>query len=211
MSMIFNGPEDGPLFLFAHGAGAPASSDFMQQVSEGLAAEGVRVARFNFAYSAQSLLDGKRRPPDRQPKLLAHFAEQLHQLGQPAVIGGKSMGGRMASLLAAQVEGVDANCAALIKGCACLGYPFHPNSKPEKLRIEHLPAIPQPLLIIQGTRDSMGNQAEVERYSLPSRIQWHWLSDGNHDFKPRVASGFTQQQHLASGIQVLARFIKQQA
>jgi predicted alpha/beta-hydrolase family hydrolase len=210
MSFIFDGPENGPLFVFAHGAGAPASSAFMQQVSEGLAAEGIRVARFNFLYSIKTLEDGKRRPPDRQPKLLAHFAEQLQRLGKPAVIGGKSMGGRMASLLAANIDNVDESNGALIKGCACLGYPFHPNGKPDKLRIEHLPMIHQPVLIIQGTRDPMGNKEEVLSYHLPSGIEWHWLADGNHDFKPRIASGFKHQQHLSSAINVLAAFIKQQ-
>ncbi len=209
MAFIFDGPESGPLFVFAHGAGAPAQSAFMQQVSEGLAVEGIRVARFNFPYSTKSLEDGKRRPPDRQPKLLAHFAEQLQLLGKPAIIGGKSMGGRMASLLAANVDNVDQSNGALIKGCACLGYPFHPNAKPDKLRIDHLPNIRQPILIIQGTRDSMGNQQEVQAYPLPSAIQWHWLADGNHDFKPRVASGFSHPQHLDTAVKVLAAFIKQ--
>lgn len=210
MSFIFDGPENGPLFVFSHGAGAPANSDFMQQVAEGLAGEGIRVARFNFPYMTKRLEDGKRRPPDRQPKLLAHFADVLQDLGQPVVIGGKSMGGRMASLLAANVDDTAVGVLAQIKGCACLGYPFHPNGKPEKLRIDHFAAIAAPTLIIQGSRDSMGTREEVAGYELPETLQWQWLEDGNHDLKPRVASGFTHDQHLATTIQVLAAFIKQQ-
>jgi hypothetical protein len=209
MSFIFDGPESGPLFVFAHGAGASANSAFMQQVSEGLAIEGVRVARFNFPYSTKILEDGKRRPPDRQPKLLAHFAEQLQLLGKPVIIGGKSMGGRMASLLAANVDNVDESNGVFIKGCACLGYPFHPNGKPDKLRIDHFSMINQPMLIIQGTRDSMGNQEEVQGYPLPNGVQLFWLADGNHDFKPRVASGFNHQQHLDTTVKILTAFIKQ--
>ena len=210
MDFIFDGPADGPLFVFAHGAGAGADSDFMQEVSEGLAQQGIRVARFNFGYMAKRLEDGKRRPPDRQPKLLAHFVEQLQSLGRPAVIGGKSMGGRMASLLAANVDGCDPDEGALIKGVACLGYPFHPNGKPDKLRIDHFPAVDKPLLILQGSRDSMGTRDEVAGYDLPDHIQWCWLEDGNHDLKPRKASGFSHKQHLATAVAQLTGFIKAQ-
>ena len=208
MEFIFDGPEDGPLFVFAHGAGAGADSDFMNAVSAGLAQQGIRVARFNFGYMAKRLEDGKRRPPDRQPKLLACFVEQLQALGRPAVIGGKSMGGRMASLLAADVDDCDPDGGRLITGIACLGYPFHPNGKPDKLRIDHFPAIDKPLLIAQGTRDSMGTQEQVAGYELPDTIQWCWLEDGNHDLKPRKVSGFSHAQHLATAVSALAAFIK---
>jgi predicted alpha/beta-hydrolase family hydrolase len=205
MHIVFNGPEDGPLFVFSHGAGAPLTSDFMEQVAVGLANKGIRVARFNYNYMQQRVETGSRRPPERAPKLLAQFDELIKQLNQPMVIGGKSMGGRMASLLAADPEFSQAN--QLIKGVACVGYPFHPQGKPEKLRTEHLPDIKVPLLMVQGDRDKLGSREEVDSYGLPESIQWCWLEDGDHDLKPRVKSGFKHQQHIETTIVSLYQFI----
>ncbi|MEL0658831.1 alpha/beta family hydrolase [Psychromonas arctica] len=205
MKLIFNGPENGPLFVFSHGAGAPLTSDFMEKVSVGLAEQGIRVARFNFNYMQQRVETGSRRPPERAPHLLKQFLEVVQGLDQPMVIGGKSMGGRMATLLAAEST---AEQLKQVKGIACLGYPFHPQGKPEKLRTEHLATIKQPIAIIQGSRDKLGDQHEVIGYSLPETFQWYWLEDGDHDFKPRVKSGFTHQQHIESSITYLAAYIK---
>jgi len=203
MNLIFNGPVEGPLFVFAHGAGADACSDFMEIVAQGLALRGIRVARFNFPYMQQRIDNGTRRLPERAPKLIAQYAELVASINRPMVIGGKSMGGRIASLVAAQ------SCNENnIKGVACLGFPFHPIAKPEKLRIEHFPSIKPDLLIIQGERDVMGNKQEVEGYNLPGNIQWLWLADANHDLKPRVKSGFTHQEHLQQALDKLAVFIK---
>lgn len=205
MQLIFNGPENGPLFVFSHGAGAPLTSDFMEQVSIGLALQGIRVARFNFNYMQLRVDTGSRRPPERAPHLIAQFIEVIETLNQPMVIGGKSMGGRMATLVAAESE---AELLKNVHGIACLGYPFHPQGKPEKLRIEHLPSIKQPLAIIQGSRDKLGDKADVESYSLPDDIKWCWLEDGDHDFKPRVKSGLTHQQHIDATIHYLSAYIK---
>jgi uncharacterized protein len=205
MEMVLNGPDDGPLFVFSHGAGAPLTSAFMEKVALGLAAKGIRVARFNFNYMQQRVETGSRRPPERAPKLLAQFDELVQQLNQPMIIGGKSMGGRMSSLLAASADFKQAN--KLIKGVACLGYPFHPQGKAEKLRIEHLPNINVPLLIIQGDRDKLGSREETDSYGLPESIEWCWLEDGDHDLKPRVKSGFTHQQHIDTAILSLNEFI----
>lgn len=205
MTIVFDGPEKGPLFVFAHGAGAPLTSGFMEQVTQGLAQKGIRVARFNFNYMQQRVETGSRRPPERAPHLIKQFVEIIQSLDQPMVIGGKSMGGRMASLVAAESA---PESIQLVKGIACLGYPFHPQGKPEKLRIEHLPKITQPLAIIQGSRDKLGDYLEVTNYSLPSSIQWLWLEDGDHDLKPRVKSGFTHQQHIQACIDYLAGYIK---
>lgn len=191
MEFIFDGPEDGPLFLFAHGAGADAESDFMTTIAQGLAEKGVRVARFNFPYMQQRLIDGKRRPPNRAPQLVEFYSELIKELNQPVYIGGKSMGGRIASMAAAQG---DEELNKLIKGVICLGYPFHPIGKPEKLRIEHLKDIQAPLFIAQGTRDKLGSYEEVNNYDLNQQIDLLWLEDGDHDFKPRVKSGLTQKQ-----------------
>jgi len=206
MTLVFDGPEQGPLFIFAHGAGAPLTSDFMQKVSKGLAEKGIRVARFNFNYMQQRVDTGSRRPPERAPYLIKQFLELIQSFDQPMVIGGKSMGGRMASLVATES---DPESIKNVKGVACLGYPFHPQGKPEKLRIEHLPHIVQPLAIIQGSRDKLGDYDDVVSYSLPSTIKWCWLKDGDHDFKPRVKSGLTHEQHIQSCIEYLAVYIKE--
>ena len=205
MQLIFDGPSNGPLFVFTHGAGAPLTSDFMEKVATGLAKQGIRVARFNFNYMQQRIETGSRRPPERAPHLIKQFMDVIQTLNQPMVIGGKSMGGRMATLLAAQEP---AELLQNVKGIACLGYPFHPQGKPEKLRTEHLPAIKQPVAIIQGSRDKLGDKEEVEGYSLPDHFQWCWLEDGDHDFKPRVKSGLTQQQHIQSSIDFLVAYIR---
>ncbi len=191
MEFIFDGPENGPLFLFAHGAGADAESEFMTTIAQGLAEKGVRVARFNFPYMQQRLIDGKRRPPNRAPQLVEFYSDLIKELNQPVYIGGKSMGGRIASMVAAQG---DKELNKLIKGVVCLGYPFHPVGKPEKLRIEHLKDIEAPIFIAQGTRDKLGSYEEVNNYDLAKKIDFLWLEDGDHDFKPRVKSGLTQTQ-----------------
>ena len=208
MELIYNGPVDGPLFVFAHGAGAPATSDFMETIATGLAAQGIRVARFNFPYMQQRVDNGIRRPPERVPKLIAQYQQLIASIDQPMVIGGKSMGGRMASLVASALSTDTQEADAKIKGVACLGFPFHPANKPEKLRTEHFPLIRQAIFIAQGERDKLGTKEEVLSYGLPDSINWLWLEDGDHDLKPRVKSGFTHQAHLQTTIINMAEFIR---
>lgn len=205
MELIFNGPQDGPLFVFAHGAGAPLTSDFMEEMSLALAEQGIRVVRFNFNYMQQRVALGYRRPPERVDKLIVQFQEVIKTLNLPMVIGGKSMGGRIASLVAAETAD---DLLKQVKGIACLGYPFHPQGKPDKLRIEHLANITTPLLIVQGDRDKLGDKLDVASYSLPDSIQWLWLEDGDHDFKPRVKSGLTHSQHMQTTVLHLSHYIK---
>ena len=210
MSFIVDGPEHGPLFLFAHGAGAPADSVFMQAIASGLAKQGICVVRFNFDYMQIRIETGSRRPPERAPKLIKQFEDKVAQLSElknrPMVIGGKSMGGRMASLVASLF---DENKLTEIKGVACLGFPFHPAGQLDKLRIDHFPLVNQKQLIIQGARDKLGSFEEVESYNLPEVINWCWLEDGDHDLKPRVKSGFTHEAHIQKAIDELASFIKE--
>ena len=207
MKIKYDGVEGDPLFVFAHGAGASMDSDFMALVAQGLAKRGIRVARFNFPYMQQRVDTGSRRPPERAPKLIGQFKALLEMIDAPCVIGGKSMGGRMASLLAAELsqEYLSKN---QLKGVACLGFPFHPTGKPDKLRIDHFPAVNFPQLIIQGTRDTLGSKQDVESYDLPKGIDWLWLDDGDHNLKPRVKSGFTHTAHLQKSMDELAAFIK---
>ena len=135
----------------------------MHTMACGLAELGWRVVRFEFPYMALARQSGQRRAPDRQPVLLQSWRDQVAVAAAegPLFIGGKSMGGRMASLV---LE--DQAKAAPVLGCLCLGYPFHPPGKPEALRIEHLQTLTQPTLVVQGERDSFGRRAEVETYAL---------------------------------------------
>lgn len=181
--LLVDGPDDAVTTLvLAHGAGAPMDSPFMVAMAGRMVRRGHRVVRFEFPYMAARRLDGRRRPPDRQPVLLATWRAVVAALGKPQglVIGGKSMGGRMASLLAA-AEGA--------RGLVCLGYPFHPAGQPERTRVEHLAGLAVPTLIVQGTRDPLGTADEVAGYPLAPAVTVAWVADGDHDLKPRKASG----------------------
>ena len=199
--ILLNGPHDAALTLvLAHGAGALMDSLFMDAFAEGIAAGGFRVARFEFPYMAQRRETGKKRPPDRAPVLEATWHKVIDHLGSPAntVIGGKSMGGRIASMIAD-----DAGVAGLV----CLGYPFHPPGKPERTRTAHLEELRTPALIVQGERDTLGNRADVAGYTLASTIEMVWLPDGDHSFKPRKASGHTEQENWNCGIERILAFM----
>ncbi len=211
MELLQQGPKSGPVYLFAHGAGADMTSEFMTQVAESLAANGIRVVRFNFPYMIKRLADGKRRPPDRGPKLLAAYEAVIRELNCPVVIGGKSMGGRMSSMLLADNAKRDVKDRLPILGSACLGFPFHAPGKEPKDRLDHLAELTAPLLIVQGSRDTMGSKEEVQSYVkagwINGSIQLHWLEDGNHDLKPRKVSGFSHQQHIDTAIEQVTEFV----
>ncbi|MEP1356027.1 MAG: alpha/beta fold hydrolase [Tateyamaria sp.] len=182
--------------LLAHGAGAPMDSPAMTAISQALAAQDLRVVRFEFAYMANRRTDGSKRPPPRADKLNHEYLAAIDalQIDGPVIIGGKSMGGRVASMIADELFNADR-----IAGLLCVGYPFHPIGKPEKLRTEHLMGLQTPTLICQGTRDPFGSTDEVAAYDLSSAIQMSWFEDGDHDLKPRKrVSGFTHADHLKS-------------
>lgn len=206
-----NGKDKNPLLIIAHGAGADSQSDFMTDMASRIADEGIYVVRFDFPYMIKRQEDGKKRPPDRAPKLIAAWQDIIADLARPCVIGGKSMGGRIASMVANDAEidnseGVD----ALIKGCTSLGYPFHPPGKPEKQCTSHLQTLRKPLLMVQGTRDTMGTKDDVAGYTLDEGIEFVWLEDGNHDLKPRKATGVTYEEHLDRTAKAVATFVKRQ-
>jgi predicted alpha/beta-hydrolase family hydrolase len=196
---LLNGPDTATLTVaLAHGAGAPMDSPFMSFFAEGLAARGVRVARFEFPYMARRR-NGDRRPPDGPNVLLDTWQSVIDRLGPDRlVIGGKSLGGRMASMIAD---------AAGVRGLVCLGYPFHPPGQPDRLRVAHLRELQTPALLIQGTRDPFGTREEVERIPLSSVIRIHFLEDGDHSFKPRASSGRTERQNLEEALASLLRFL----
>ncbi|TLX57233.1 alpha/beta hydrolase [Stutzerimonas nosocomialis] len=188
--------------ILAHGAGAPMDSPFMDAIAERLAARAIAVFRFEFAYMAARREDGKRRPPNPQAQLLEQWRSLYEavrrQTAGPLAIGGKSMGGRMASLLADELEP-----AALV----CLGYPFHPAGKPDKPRVAHLETLKTRALIVQGERDALGNREQVQGYRLADSIRLHWLTAADHDLKPLKSSGLTHQQHLDAAAEAVARFL----
>lgn len=201
---LFDGPDPGAhgtTVVLAHGAGAPMDSPFMNIMARGLAAEGLRVARFEFPYMRARREQGKRGAPDREPVLRAAWLAAVAELGggERLVIGGKSMGGRFASMVADE-----AGARALV----CLGYPFHPPGQPEKLRVAHLEHLHTPALIIQGTRDPFGTREDVAGYTLSPSIQFLWLEDGDHSFKPRASSGKTERGHLEEAVRAVAELAK---
>lgn len=180
---LFDGAEDArATILLAHGAGAPMDSASMTAVAGALAAAGLRVARFEFAYMVARRDGTGRKPPPRADRLMPEYRAAIASLGAttPLVIGGKSMGGRVASMIADE-------CFARgeVAGLLCLGYPFHPPAKPEQLRTAHLLELGTPTLICQGTRDPFGTSEEVAGYALSPAIEIRWLEDGDHDLKPR--------------------------
>lgn len=204
---LVNTPASEPraTLILAHGAGAAMDSAFMEAISKLLCDRGCEVVRFEFPYMAERRETGSRRPPDREVRLLEAWREQLDKVastlpqGRRLLIGGKSLGGRMASLIADD---------ATINGLVCLGYPFHPAGKPAQLRTEHLARLKTPTLIVQGTRDRLGSSEEVASYSLSPAIEIQWLEDGDHDFKPRVKSGFTHAQQLQTAVEHVMTFIR---
>jgi predicted alpha/beta-hydrolase family hydrolase len=170
------------LFVFAHGAGAGERHPFMTAFGHALAARGIDVVTFNFPY-----MDQKRRVPDKAPVLEARFRDVVAAARQGArtshrlFLGGKSMGGRIATHLAAQ-GGVDA-----LGGVIALGYPLHPPGRPEQPRTAHLPAITSPVLIVQGEHDAFGTPSELAPViaTMQAPVTLHVVAGGDHSFKVR--------------------------
>lgn len=199
MDFLRDGPADAPVRLvLAHGAGAPVSSPFMTAVAIGLAARGVAVARFDFPY----MRAGTRKPPDREPVLLETWRSAVAELGSGWAIGGKSLGGRMASMVADELG---------VPALVCLGYPFHPPGRPEKVRTAHLASLRTPTLIVQGTRDPFGTPEDVEGYALSPRVQVEWLAEGDHSWKPPARTGRTEAGNLEAGVDAVFRFLSARA
>jgi predicted alpha/beta-hydrolase family hydrolase len=186
---LTDGPPDAQrTFVFAHGAGGPMASAFMATVARGIAEHGIRVVRFEFPYMAE-----KRKRPDPQNVLLDAWRAVVREVGNPQrmVIGGKSMGGRMASMVADELN---------VAGLLCFGYPFHPPGQPQKLRTGHLMDLRTPALIVQGTRDAFGTPADVESYGLSSNITVLWIEGGDHSLKGGLPRA------IAEGVKFITSF-----
>lgn len=199
MELLIDGEPGSPTLVLAHGAGAAMDSRGMTDVASRIAARGIRVVRFEFAYMA-ARRDGVRRPPPRADTLLDEYRAVLAEVGGRPVIGGRSMGGRVASMLADDAD---------VAGLACLSYPWHPPARPDQPRTAHLEHLRTPTLVVQGTRDPFGTPDEVAGYALSPAIELLWLEDGDHDLRPRTAvSGFTYAQHLDTAADAVASFVR---
>lgn len=205
--------EDGPrraahTLILAHGAGTPMDHPSLAAIALGVAAGGVRVLRFEFPYMAaargaarRGVAAGARRAPDREPVLLAMWRAAIAEAGVPTerlVIGGRSMGGRIASMVADE---------AGVAGLVCYDYPFHPPGRPAKVRTAHLKRLRTPAVIFQGERDPFGTRADVEGYALPRAIRVRWMPDGDHGLAPRKSSGLTAQGHLEAVVAETIAFV----
>ncbi|MEW4489056.1 alpha/beta fold hydrolase [Thalassoglobus sp. JC818] len=185
--------------ILTHGAGESSDSRFLSYFADGLADLHYRVVRFDFPYMEERSRTGRKRPPDRENKLRETWLSVLEEVpNEQVVIGGKSMGGRIASLVADESRA---------QGLICLGYPFHPTGKPEKLRTAHLADLQTPTLILQGENDPFGNREEVEQYNLSESIKVHWSPDGDHSFRPRRGSDRTEEQNFKNGLRAIERFL----
>jgi predicted alpha/beta-hydrolase family hydrolase len=191
-------------YILAHGAGGNQLSPWIVQFANAAAARGIAVVTFNFLYSEQG-----RGLPDKNDKLEAcwrkvveawhegAFAKSLGKSGGPLIIGGKSMGGRIASQIAAGDPDASAGMAE-VAGLVFLGYPLHPPGKPEQLRSRHLPSIRAPMLFVQGARDVFGTPEELRPILSKLKAPADLLvsEEGDHSFKVPKAAGRTQAQVL---------------
>jgi predicted alpha/beta-hydrolase family hydrolase len=204
---LSDGPDKAEFtILLAHGAGAAMDSAAMTMASAALAKVGFRVVRFEFGYMAARRTSDGRRPPPKAELLMDEYRAAIAdlKLGGRLVIGGKSMGGRVASMIVDEQR-----AAGKVAGLFCLGYPFHPPGKPESLRTAHLQKLESPALICQGTRDIFGDQSEVPRYDLSGNVEIRWFEDGDHDLRPRKAiSGFSHADHMTSMAEAVAEWSK---
>ena len=207
LDFLVDGPGSAQThILFAHGAGAPMSAPWMTAIAEAVAREGGCVHRFEFAYMA-ARRHGGRKPPPKAQLLIPEFvraAETVHAglgAGQQLLVGGKSMGGRVASMA------VDAlRERGIARGLAAVSYPFHPPKKPETLRVAHLETLASPGLIVQGERDPLGSRDEVLGYRLSGSLAVAWIADGDHDLKGRVSKVPKGYDAFAMAARAIATF-----
>ena len=204
--LLRDGPSDAALRLvLAHSAGAPMDTPFMDETSRVLAEAGVQVVRFEFPYM-HARRSGGRRGPDRMPVLQDCYRAVVAQLrAEPGgerrvVIGGRSLGGRVASMLADELQ---------VAGLLCFGYPFHPPDKPAQLRTAHLAELRTKTLIVQGTRDPFGSPEEIASYPLSPAIRVHFIDDGDHSLVPRKRSGRSEEEARGEALEVALAFLRE--
>jgi predicted alpha/beta-hydrolase family hydrolase len=201
----FQGPKRGAdrAVLLAHGAGADMHAATLTAFTDALADAKVPSLRFNFPYKARGA-----RAPDRAPVLEAAVREAAAALVQRTklpperlVLGGRSMGGRICSMVAADDGAL---------GLVLLGYPLHPPGRATQLRVEHFARLHVPTLFVSGTRDAFGTPAELKRHAkkLKGPVAFHWIETGDHGFKPLKSSGLTVDAVLAEAAAAVVEFVK---
>ena len=198
IEFLRDGPNDAETTLIlAHGAGAAMDTPFMTFFADRLSTSGLRVLRFEFPYMAARRTTGSRRPPDREAVLLDTWrAAASEGAAARLFIGGKSMGGRMASMVADELK---------VAGLVCLGYPVHPPGAPLKTRTAHLEGLTTAARIVQGTNDAFGTRADVQAYRLSKAVSIHWIEGANHDL--RVA-GRPKEATWGEGADAVIEFTK---
>jgi uncharacterized protein len=205
----FQGPKRGAdrAMLLAHGAGADMHAAALTTVADALAAAKIPSLRFNFPYKVAG-----RRGPDRPPVLAAAVRDAVAELARRSglpperlVLGGRSMGGRVCSLVVAD----EADPLPAL-GLVLLGYPLHPPGRPDQRRIEHFPRLTVPCLFVSGTRDAFGSPEELQRDAekIKGPTSWHWIESGDHGFKPLKASGLTLTAALAAASAACVSFVQ---
>jgi predicted alpha/beta-hydrolase family hydrolase len=208
LETAYQGPKRGAdrAVLLAHGAGVDMHTKALTTVADALAAAQIPSLRFNFPY-----MTAGRRAPDRPAVLEAAVREAAAELAARTklpldhlVLGGRSMGGRICSLVVA-----DADDPLPARALVLLGYPLHPPGKPEVLRTEHFPGIQVPCLFVSGTRDAFGAPDELQAHArqIKGKVAWHWIETGDHGFKPLKASGLTPDAALAEVAERVVAFV----
>jgi predicted alpha/beta-hydrolase family hydrolase len=201
----YQGPKRGAdrAVLLAHGAGADLNAAALTTTADALARAKIPSLRFNFAYR-----DEGRGGPDRPPVLEAAVREAIAELSkrskvppEQCVLGGRSMGGRICSIVAA-TEGA--------LGLVLLGYPLHPPGKPENLRVEHFPKLKMRVLFVSGTRDSFATPDELKRAAkkIRGKVTYSWIDTGDHGFKPLKSSGLTVASVLTDVSNTVVDFVQ---
>ncbi|MGE5200322.1 MAG: alpha/beta family hydrolase [Rhodospirillaceae bacterium] len=209
------GPSPLATLVLAHGAGASQASDFMVTFASGLAARGLNVVTFNFPFTERG-----KKLPDPQPVLEGCFRAVLTHAAGPALgtlplfIGGKSLGGRIASHVAAARDVGDAATDAWwdrLRGLVFLGYPLHPPGKPQQVRVSHLPRVIHPMLVVQGAKDAFGAPAELRLFFdvLPAPSEIVVVEQGNHSLEVPKRSGLSQAEVFGAAQDRIAAWISE--
>jgi predicted alpha/beta-hydrolase family hydrolase len=200
----------GVTVVLGHGAGASQTSGFMRLFASGLAERGLDVMTFNFVYMEQG-----RSVPDQKQKLERCFSAVIESAlkhkklkNNRVVLGGKSMGGRIASQVMAGED--RESFASDVAGLVFLGYPLHPPGNPAKLRVEHLEHIKKPMLFVQGTRDALGTPEEIKPFvkNLRPAVKIHEIEGGDHSFKAPKKFGLTQEQIFETSMDEIDRWVR---
>lgn len=195
--------------LLAHGAGAGNRHEFMESLAREIAGNGIQVTSFNFPYMQLVYEQNKKRPPNKLALLQEHFSTELNLLKEsdeelPIFVAGKSMGGRIATLISTHPEVVQS-----LSGVIVFGYPFIPPGKPEKLeeRVKHFDEIKVRSLILQGERDTFGSLSTLDSLKTYKNIKIDWIKSGDHSFKPLKSTGLTQEENIETAAARTVNFI----